>query len=100
MPDPGPNYAKLMEEYTSRRQNKLPTQIITIPDNDKETNDSTMIQLPEPIDKELNDLEVVYYAYKFFEIFKGLVVDSIFSFHERNMSRKFFKEREAEDALG
>ncbi|OMO87851.1 hypothetical protein CCACVL1_08726 [Corchorus capsularis] len=93
--DPGPNYAKLMEEYASKRENKLPTQMIMVPEPDKEARATDM-----PVKKgQLNDLEVVHYAYKYFQIFKGLVVDNIFSFRERNESREFFKERYAEDAL-
>ncbi|XVF52252.1 hypothetical protein PTKIN_Ptkin05aG0004200 [Pterospermum kingtungense] len=94
-PDPGPNYAKLMEEYASKRENKLPTQIIMIPEPDKEAR-ATDVPVKEG---KLNDLEVVHYAYKYFLIFKGLVVDLIFSFRERNESREFFKKREADDAL-
>ncbi|XVF13737.1 hypothetical protein REPUB_Repub08aG0233500 [Reevesia pubescens] len=93
--DPGPNYAKLMEEYASKRENKLPTQIIMIPEPDKEAR-ATDVPVKEG---KLNHLEVVHYAYKYFLIFKGLVVDLIFSFRERNESLEFFKKREAEDAL-
>ncbi|GMJ06000.1 hypothetical protein like AT5G45480 [Hibiscus trionum] len=93
--DPGPNYAKLMEEYASKKKNKLPTQIIMIPEPDKEARATDM-----PVKEgKLNHLEVVHYAYKYFLIFKGLVVDLIFSFRERNESRDFFKKRTAVDAL-
>ncbi|GMJ00218.1 hypothetical protein like AT5G45480 [Hibiscus trionum] len=93
--DPGPNYAKLMDEYASKKRNKLPTQIIMIPEPDKEARATDM-----PVKEgQLNHLEVVHYAYKYFQIFKGLVVDLIFSFRERNESRDFFKKRGAVDAL-
>ncbi|MBA0593222.1 uncharacterized protein LOC105764956 [Gossypium raimondii] len=93
--DPGPNYAKLMEEYASKRDNKLPTRIIMIPEPDKEARATDM-----PVKEgKLNNLEVVHYAYKYFLIFKGLVVDLIFSFRERNESREFFKKRKPIDAL-
>ncbi|OMO59584.1 hypothetical protein CCACVL1_24742 [Corchorus capsularis] len=92
---PGPNYAKLMDEYAFKRENKLPTQMIMISEPDKEARATDM-----PVKKgQLNDLEVVHYASKYFQIFKGLIVDNIFSFHERNESREFFRERKAEDAL-
>ncbi|OMO93436.1 hypothetical protein COLO4_16867 [Corchorus olitorius] len=69
--------------------------MIMVPEPDKEARATDM-----PVKKGgLNDLEVVHYAYKYFQIFKGLVVDNIFSFRERNESREFFKERKAEDAL-
>ncbi|KAK8497051.1 hypothetical protein V6N11_050875 [Hibiscus sabdariffa] len=93
--DPGPNYAKLMEEYASKKKNKLPTQIIMIPEPDKEARATDM-----PVKEgKLNHLEVVHYAYKYFLIFKGLVVDLIFSFRERNESRDFFTKRTPMDAL-
>jgi hypothetical protein len=36
-PDPGPNYAKIMEEYASKKEAKLPTQIELIPEPNKES---------------------------------------------------------------
>ncbi|KAK0600627.1 hypothetical protein LWI29_016885 [Acer saccharum] len=47
----------------------------------------------------LDDVQVVHYAYHYFEIFKGLIVDLIFSFQERNESRNFFHSLSPEDAL-
>ncbi|KAK0601757.1 hypothetical protein LWI29_027162 [Acer saccharum] len=44
-------------------------------------------------DGRLNDVQVVHYAYHFFEIFEGLIVNLIFSFQERNESREFFHKR-------
>ncbi|XVF52071.1 hypothetical protein PTKIN_Ptkin04bG0235400 [Pterospermum kingtungense] len=94
-PDPGPNYAKLMEEYAFKREQKLPTRINMTPEPDKEVKASDV----PPKEGPLNHLEVVHYAYKYFKIFKGLVVDLIFSFRERDDSRDFFIRRSAEDAL-
>ncbi|KAL5783652.1 hypothetical protein ACOSP7_008681 [Xanthoceras sorbifolium] len=71
-PDPGPNYAKLMDDNTG----------------------------PAPLEKKrLNNLDVVQKAHHYFEIFKGLIVDLIFSFHERDESRDFFGNLYPEDAL-
>ncbi|KAJ6347850.1 hypothetical protein OIU76_004360 [Salix suchowensis] len=67
-PDPGPNYAKLMEEYDSKIEAKIPT-------------------------------ELIIKAYYYFNIFKGLIVDLIFSFKDRNDSRNFFLRINAGDAL-
>ncbi|KVI01033.1 protein of unknown function DUF4220, partial [Cynara cardunculus var. scolymus] len=47
----------------------------------------------------LTELEIVQYAHAFFENFKGLVVDMIFSRRERNQSRDFFLNRTAKDAF-
>ncbi|XVF13711.1 hypothetical protein REPUB_Repub08aG0231000 [Reevesia pubescens] len=94
-PDAGPNYAKLMEEYAFKREAKLPTRIDMTPEPDKEVKAS---DIPPKVGS-LNHLEVVHYAYKYFQVFKGLVVDLIFSFRERDDSRDFFNKRSAEDAL-
>ncbi|KAM4085588.1 hypothetical protein ACJW30_10G039100 [Castanea mollissima] len=75
-PDPGPDYAKLMEKYC--KESKLA-------DNVKEG--------------KLHEVEVVTYAYQYFQIFKGLIFDLTFSFREGNESRNFFQKRDAEDAL-
>ncbi|KAJ6308537.1 hypothetical protein OIU76_018173 [Salix suchowensis] len=95
-PDPGPNYAKLMEEYDSKIEAKIPTEIIIIEEPDKQmqakARDTQMQKLK-------GDLEVVQRAYYYFNIFKGLIVDIIFSFKDRNESRKFFHSIDAEDAL-
>ncbi|KDP45940.1 hypothetical protein JCGZ_11843 [Jatropha curcas] len=95
-PDPGPNYAKLMEEYASKKQAKLPTQIIMIPEPEKGNNASRITAKSIKLD---DQLEVVQKAFGFFKIFRGLVVDLIFSFKERNDSREFFNNVSAEDAL-
>lgn len=93
-PDPGPNYAKLMEEYASKKDSKLPTRIDMIPEPAKES--MTVINLDKV---GLDDIEVVQHAYHFFEIFKGLIVDLIFSFRERYESRLFFHKRTSVDAF-
>lgn len=93
-PDPGPNYAKLMEEYASKKDSKLPTRIEMIPEPAKDDSNITSS------DKEkLDNVSVVQHAHRFFEIFKGLIVDLIFSFHERHESRLFFCERTPEEAF-
>ncbi|KAF2293515.1 hypothetical protein GH714_002374 [Hevea brasiliensis] len=46
----------------------------------------------------LDDVKVVEDAYEFFKIFKGLIVDLILSFKERDESRNFFNSISAEDA--
>ncbi|KAL7213214.1 hypothetical protein ACSBR2_015839 [Camellia fascicularis] len=47
----------------------------------------------------LSNLAVLQYAFYFFDTFKGLFVDLIFSFCERNQSRDFFLERTPEEAF-
>jgi hypothetical protein len=96
-PDPGPNYAKLMEEYSSKKNDaKLPAQIELIPEPNKESRTKGYAVGEGKLD---DDLSVVKHAYHFYEIFNGLIVDLIFSFRERDESRLFFQNRTPEDAL-
>ncbi|KAL6201095.1 hypothetical protein ACLB2K_024810 [Fragaria x ananassa] len=95
-PDPGPNYAKLMEEYSSKKEAKLPTHIELTAERSKESRTTTYVV--DVGDME-NNIALVRHAFHFFNIFKGLIVDLIFSFHERFESREFFHERNAEEAF-
>ena len=95
-PDPGPNYAKLMEEYASKKDAKLPTHIEMIGEPNKE---SKAALYKEDVGDLSDDIVVVQRAYGFFQIFKGLIVDLIFSFRERHESRIFFQNIKSEEAL-
>ncbi|EOA12927.1 hypothetical protein CARUB_v10025906mg [Capsella rubella] len=94
--DTGPNYAKLMEEYDSRKKSNLPTEIFLTEEPGKHERPPTLVK---PDREYLTNLEIVQYGYKFFETFKGLVVDLIFSFRERDESRDFFKKLKPGEAL-
>ncbi|KAJ4763818.1 hypothetical protein LUZ62_074193 [Rhynchospora pubera] len=78
-PVPGPNYAKLMEEYDAKRKAHLPADIYI------------------PVDKEEKRLEPInkvgslqYIAYQFYQNFRRLFVDLILSFDERAISQEYF----------
>ncbi|XP_043721328.1 uncharacterized protein LOC122668843 [Telopea speciosissima] len=89
-PDPGPNYAKFMEEYSCKRnaglvvsiaREKEPeSQLPSIPDIDEKSNE----------DSSKVEIELISKAHHFFQIFKRLIVDLILTFHDRNESRSFF----------
>ncbi|KAL9813275.1 hypothetical protein AtNW77_Chr5g0129151 [Arabidopsis thaliana] len=102
-PDPGPNYAKLMEEYKAKKEARLPTKIVLIDEPDKEHRPKKLEHpslASETKRKELTHLEIAQYAYKFFNTFKGLVVNLIFSFRERDESIEIFENLEdPEEAL-
>ncbi|CAE6217776.1 unnamed protein product [Arabidopsis arenosa] len=93
--DAGPNYAKLMEEYASRKKSNLPAKIFLTDEPDKHERPPTLVKP----DRKLTHLEIVQYGFKFFNTFKGLVVDLIFSFRERDESRDFFNKLKPGDAL-
>ncbi|GMP65637.1 hypothetical protein CsSME_00026348 [Camellia sinensis var. sinensis] len=96
-PDPGPNYAQLMEEYSSNKEAQVPVriEITKEPEKGSRTTDEEKNSQPQVI----NEIEVVQEGYNFFDTFKGLIVDNMFSFHDRHKSRKFFFKRHPEDAF-
>ncbi|EOA14831.1 hypothetical protein CARUB_v10028141mg [Capsella rubella] len=96
-PDPGPDYARLMEEYQVRKMLREPTQIVRIEEVEKGQRPKVLVRSPN----KLTDLEAVQYAYRYFNIFKGLVVDLMFSSQseELNNSKEFFQQLEPEEAL-
>ncbi|XP_059661572.1 uncharacterized protein LOC132307742 [Cornus florida] len=100
-PDAGPNYAQLMEEYSSKEAAQVPVEIEIVKEPEKGFRTPTQEEEgitadPEP---KLEDIQVVNRGHDFFKIFKGLIVDLMFSFQERNDSRKFFFQRHYKDAF-
>ncbi|TXG67088.1 hypothetical protein EZV62_008363 [Acer yangbiense] len=93
------NYAKLMDDTASKKEANLPTTVIMIEEQSGKKSNTRRSLIGERDELCLGDLQVVNYAYDFFDIFKGLIVDLIFSFHERNESRDFFINLTPEDAL-
>ncbi|GKB14019.1 calcium uniporter protein [Tanacetum coccineum] len=93
-PDPGPNYAKIMNGYISKKDANLPTRIQMVPEPYRAAKSANKAKKGN-----LTELEVVQYGYQFFDKFKGLVVDMISSRTERNQSRDFFLNRTAKDAF-
>ncbi|KAG6626495.1 uncharacterized protein LOC122297554 [Carya illinoinensis] len=96
-PDPGPEYARLMEVFSSKKLARLPTTISETVDVDIKQSKSAFYSL-QPSGERLDDFEVVKYGYHFFKIFRGVIVDFI-SHNNRTKSRAFFLARNAEDAL-
>lgn len=93
-PDPGPDYAKIMDEYRSMREANLPTRIQMVPEPPRGNQATDVVKKGK-----LESGEAVLYAYRFFQTFKGLIVDLIFSMGDRKKSRAFFLERSPEDAF-
>ncbi|KAG5555712.1 hypothetical protein RHGRI_006378 [Rhododendron griersonianum] len=103
-PDPGPNYAKFMDEYASKKDAKLPTEIEMIPEPPSSMsnitgNNEDKEDLSNDQKKKMSCLEVVQTAHKYYTTFKGLIADLIFSISQRNESRDYFLKRTAIDAF-
>ncbi|KAI4369620.1 hypothetical protein MLD38_018043 [Melastoma candidum] len=90
----GPNYAKLMDKYSSLKEANFPVkiEIIAAPRRElRSTYDSHA--------ENLTGRNAIKHAYHFFSIFKGLIVDQIFDLNVRNESRQFFLVRNPDDAM-
>lgn len=97
-PDAGPNYAQLMEEYSAMEASNVPVKIDIVREPERAGLPNNDIPI-SPETSSSTDMEIVVNGYKFFNIFKGLIVDHMFSFHERNESRAFFFQHKAADAF-
>jgi hypothetical protein len=93
--DPGPNYAKLMRAYTSFRESNVPVTMEFVADRESQANK----YIKDSENGSLEWLELVQYAYHFATMYKGLIVNLMFSSREHTVSREFFSKRTAEDAL-
>ncbi|KAG7943562.1 hypothetical protein I3843_15G047200 [Carya illinoinensis] len=97
-PDPGPDYAKFMQSFSSWKVARLPTTMSQTLDADIKQSKSAFYISSQPRGKNLDDFEVVKYGYHFFKIFKGLIVDLV-SYKDLKESRGFFYGTTPEDVL-
>ncbi|KAK1295687.1 hypothetical protein QJS10_CPB15g01358 [Acorus calamus] len=91
-PDAGPNYAKFMEEYASKKNAGLEAKIVIIKEPSTSNSNSQ-----EHGGEESND--PLYKAHQFYLKFRCLIVDLILSFHDRNDSQSFFMSLKFEKAF-
>nr|XP_027120763.1 uncharacterized protein LOC113737786 isoform X2 [Coffea arabica] len=98
-PDAGPNYAQLMEEYTSKEAAQVPVEIEIVKEHERGTQTSANPEEENLSPEDISDIDIVQNGYEFFTTFRGLIVDHMFSLHERSKSRKFFFQRSAFDAF-
>ena len=91
-PKPKPNYEILMSQYRHYKGNNLPAEIdyvIELESQANEYNDRTT----------LDSHELVQSAHYFAYIYKGLIVNQMFSSREHIESREFFTKRRPEQTL-
>ncbi|KAM3289436.1 hypothetical protein P3S67_017724 [Capsicum chacoense] len=90
-PDPGPNYAKFMEEFTLKKAEGF----YVTADEVKE--------IPVPIDHCYDSdnckLLLISEAYDQFQTFKRLFVDLILSFQDRDNSQSYFQKLHSKEAF-
>ncbi|KAF8009987.1 hypothetical protein BT93_J0846 [Corymbia citriodora subsp. variegata] len=92
--DAGPNYAKLMEGYSSKRKANIPASIDIMPEPYSQSTNGG-----EEDEKDLDHKQVIATASNKFTTFKGLLVDLIFSFRERDENIKFFRSIKAKNVF-
>ncbi|KAG9152304.1 hypothetical protein Leryth_025628, partial [Lithospermum erythrorhizon] len=88
-PDPGPNYAKFMDEYQSR---KLEGYKVTL------GNPMDVSQVVDEAPKKGSNSKIprateMHYANYYFNTFKKLFADLILSFYDKRNSQSFFKSK-------
>ena len=94
-PDPGPNYARYMEEYSSKKDEGFKVSLEKLIRFPIEVENS----YTEPVNNPLDNLEILKHAYGFFETFKLLFADLILSFHDIKKSQSFFMQISSQDAF-
>ncbi|KAJ7963267.1 DUF594 family protein [Quillaja saponaria] len=89
-PDAGPNYARYMEEYESKKEEGFDVTLGNLIENPMEGNTNFY-----PAEKKINltEADILYYANDFFSMFKPLFADLILSFHDIQNSQSFFRNR-------
>ncbi|KAL6184598.1 hypothetical protein ACLB2K_045999 [Fragaria x ananassa] len=88
VPEPGPDYAKYMDEYSSREAAKLPIKIEIEKGRGSESKNVTY-KLEDGV---IDDITLVEGAHYLFQISMGLIIDLVFDYHQRNESRAYFNK--------
>ncbi|KAF8406861.1 hypothetical protein HHK36_005982 [Tetracentron sinense] len=94
-PDPGPNYAKFMEEYTTKDDEGYIVTVDRVKDAPHLVGHSHSISLNDTN----RDVLIIVDAHYFFEISKRLFADLILSFQETQNSQSYFLKWEWKDAF-
>ncbi|KAK8689481.1 hypothetical protein V6N13_088198 [Hibiscus sabdariffa] len=91
LPDHGPNYAKLMDEYSLRHAEGFFVEIVEVKDVEEEQNRAAI----SDADPQRNLIK----AYTMFRTFKRLFADLILSYQEQEKSQSLFKSMAHEEAF-
>uniref|UniRef100_A0A0E0B9D1 DUF4220 domain-containing protein n=1 Tax=Oryza glumipatula TaxID=40148 RepID=A0A0E0B9D1_9ORYZ len=85
-PNPGPNYAKLMTEFESKKNAGLMVEIIVVDGEHKEA-----LEQAEVMKNGRKSVETM--AYELFAMFRVLFVNLVLSYKERRISQAYFLDR-------
>ncbi|GMY34761.1 hypothetical protein FCV25MIE_30003 [Fagus crenata] len=92
--DPGPNYARYMEEYDSKKVEGFEVTTETF-----ETPVVSNISFPVPANVKIPDATSLQCAYKLFKTFKQLFSDLILSIQDIKNSQSYFQKVQFEEAF-
>ncbi|KAJ7963273.1 DUF594 family protein [Quillaja saponaria] len=95
-PNAGPNYARSMEEYESKKKEGFHVTLGNLIEDPIEGNTNFY-----PAEKKTNltEADILHYANNFFSMFKPLFADLILSFHDVQYSQSFFRYRSYPEAF-
>ncbi|KAM5577199.1 hypothetical protein ABKV19_007846 [Rosa sericea] len=96
VPEPGPDYAKYMDEYSSRKAAHLP---IKIEIKEGRSSDSKNVTYRLGEGDVIDNFTLVEGAHHLFQISMGLIIDLVFDYHQRKESRAYFIKLESGDAF-
>ncbi|XP_040371376.1 uncharacterized protein LOC112185361 isoform X2 [Rosa chinensis] len=96
VPEPGPDYAKYMDEYSSRKAAHLP---IKIEIEEGRSSDSKNVTYRLGEGDVIDNITLVEGAHHLFQISMGLIIDLVFDYHQRKESRAYFIKLESGDAF-
>ncbi|KAL4625422.1 hypothetical protein ACB092_05G024500 [Castanea dentata] len=94
-PDPGPNYARYMEEYSSKKEEGFDVKAGKF----SEAQVVGDISLTAPENVMIPDAATLQDAYMFFKTFKQLFADLILSIQDKVNSQSFFQKASCEEAF-
>ena len=94
-PDPGPNYARFMEEYQSKKDEGLDVTADTLIEASIESD----ISFPMPKNSNIPEAEFLQWAYILFQTFKQLFSDLILSVQDIKNSQSYFQKVSFKEAF-
>lgn len=93
-PNSGPNYKRLMRAYSHYEESNVLVQFVL--SDEKKSQDYLTYNVKEGF---LTVMEHLRYAHRFANMYKGLIVNLMFSSRENGESRSFFSRRDPKDTL-
>ncbi|KNA16327.1 hypothetical protein SOVF_090110 [Spinacia oleracea] len=96
---PGPNYARLMEEYISKRDAVIPIPVTFGDASCSTATCSTAISTAPATAQVMKPDEMVKEAHRFYDMFKALLAGDFLSLGDRQTSLEFFISRPGHEAF-